>query len=1587
MARLTAVLVGTLCTLVAAYAFLSPSFGSIINWLGPNSGPSLSFCLGLALLLFGAPAVYITVAITWAVIGIVVGLLVRRWRGSFGAAAMVYCLTFVLFVLTGLLTISRLAPTSAFDSSPSLSSFSFPPPPPGVNGATLLNEPLLKTFPSLLVSLTSEANPGGAAISGGSSYLLAGVENFVIFLIAALVAGLGAQKFLETIRPSRSGGFFKGGSTGRKLGRNVLKVLILIVFISPIATVPFGPHIPVPSSPQAVDGASKPSFGLDTSDLRGTLPTSSGAMETEDSVDDTSSSSNAITLIPAPADSPAPCNVLPCSLTFNVDNQQTPEGMSSVYEAGDLLYTANLFNLEDSCSQSGSCANEGVTMGLNESGQLTTDVSFTQATLKNGNGVIGYPNVSYGLGVQNQSPSLQLPCSGSTPATIGNFPEVVSMSSYSVEQSQSAIARTPYDFAYDIWATPADCDESASNLAFTQSSIELMIWLDNQTLKAEYGNGAFIKSANIPTVVDGIVEERAWSVYVNNGDLNNDCVNQPDTCHTSVYIVLHDPVSSGTVGVDLEQMFDEVSQVLSSNYADSWSSSTVDGYYVDQIDLGSEFCPIAGPLESLIGVHCGSQASASYSWTLSSYCYLLDDSLNVGGTAPTCPGQSAAYPSDQVVGVENTITVSGINISNSTACPSELLVVSLSSCFTVQQNFYVVPHDNIGPVPSDWVQNVLILGVDSKGDYWAGSLYSIFTSNELLACSGGISMLSSDCNFSYSFTQVSLPATFNVTSVIQDGGMTLITKVGSQSLNTYTYPGTLACLTSCLEVPPGSYMYLGPAGYPELDFVGPPTVSGGPSGDTAFGQGSAMSETASVKLVERSWSDSIDQSLTYANQPEEGSSGLSWACSGVNSGMISYSSSAPSLGVGFVPAPPGQPSVSCISPDSGTGYGGTSATIYGTDLSGATAVNFGQDNPASGLTASGAEITLSTPDGSGTVDVTVTTPAGTSSTTLGDLFTPGYQFTYDSVTSVSPVSGPESGGTLVTFTGSGFTSPMSVWFGSTASDEVTVTSSTSMTALTPQGTGSVTVAVEIGTVEIPVSGSITFTYLAITLPAGYLEAVLGEVDSDGSATNLYLFLNNSASMQSPALFGSSQASGVDFLVVFSESGGLTLLPSVDANIVSRYANLIPPTLLFMGDSGSCPQSQADAGPVVTSVTSSLGLSDLALLAAVPMFPDTTSSSNQVCLRVYQSDAPLNTVGPAIADNVLPLIHRSGLIESLENGLDSGVLIPGANAGRVNATMLVAGYANDTFFGTFVSDLFGLNQNQIATASGVFAFAGALTVKMGVVHSSSDVHTVNLEQLLGYDGSLTFASGAYFSELGVGAPLNGSSSTPSANDDVIPNDRLTVVTSTTSEGQFALLPGDVVGFSQVPAGKTLSPSTLQVTFTGIYPAELQLSKSFIQSSNGDVVVKVVVKNLDSSQISVSSMNDAAFLTSYKSGAALVSGNPDNNSEFTLLPGQSVHYSYEVTLNGYGEYVSQPAEITYTLQGVQFRGESNSVVWMRSSPNVFAAVVNLFDSLTTVALRGTAYASMSSTILAVMVLVLCGLAAFMELRAYRRWAKGD
>jgi len=163
------------------------------------------------------------------------------------------------------------------------------------------------------------------------------------------------------------------------------------------------------------------------------------------------------------------------------------------------------------------------------------------------------------------------------------------------------------------------------------------------------------------------------------------------------------------------------------------------------------------------------------------------------------------------------------------------------------------------------------------------------------------------------------------------------------------------------------------------------------------------------------------------------------------------------------------PKVTGINPTNGPVS--TSVTITGAGFTNATGVKFGSTD-ASFQFVNDTQITATSPTGSGTVDVTVTTANVTSNSGTADQFT--YTSSAPTLTNISPNSGPA--GTTVTITGTGFTGVTAVQFGSTTTTFQFV-SDTQITTVSPAGSGTVDVTITTASGTSAPNAADQFTYI------------------------------------------------------------------------------------------------------------------------------------------------------------------------------------------------------------------------------------------------------------------------------------------------------------------------------------------------------------------------------------------------------------------------------------------------------------------------------------------------------------------------------
>jgi plastocyanin len=130
------------------------------------------------------------------------------------------------------------------------------------------------------------------------------------------------------------------------------------------------------------------------------------------------------------------------------------------------------------------------------------------------------------------------------------------------------------------------------------------------------------------------------------------------------------------------------------------------------------------------------------------------------------------------------------------------------------------------------------------------------------------------------------------------------------------------------------------------------------------------------------------------------------------------------------------------------------------------------------------------------------------------------------IASVSPATGPTSGGTLVTIIGSGFTSPTTVLFGSVAARNVTVVSPSMITAVAPLGPATEQVAIPVDiTVQTPLASAVKRGAFSYFVPPLFIESVTPASGGAGTVVTI-TGAGFTTAVASSVSFGGIAASGV-----------------------------------------------------------------------------------------------------------------------------------------------------------------------------------------------------------------------------------------------------------------------------------------------------------------------------------------------------------------------------------------------------------------------------------------------------------------------------
>ncbi|MEV6568830.1 beta strand repeat-containing protein [Streptomyces kronopolitis] len=443
------------------------------------------------------------------------------------------------------------------------------------------------------------------------------------------------------------------------------------------------------------------------------------------------------------------------------------------------------------------------------------------------------------------------------------------------------------------------------------------------------------------------------------------------------------------------------------------------------------------------------------------------------------------------------------------------------------------------------------------------------------------------------------------TSVTFNGAPVAVT-VGADgtSLTGVTPAGTAGNATVVVKNPngdatvPGGYSYTAPVA-PVLNSVAP-RFSPSTGGNTVniYGSGFTGATQVSFNGVPATFTVVSPTQIVATAPAGTGSAQLRVSGPGGTSNILTFEY---------------RPFLTGIVPTFGQATGGTTVTLYGTNLSEATNVRFGTTN-VSFTVVSDDQIVAISPPGTGTVQVQVTTPGG-SSNPIAFAYGPDVQL-------MAPAFGPAGGGNTVVFTGVNLTGTNSVLFGTQPATNINVLSDTQVSVTAPAGTNNVNVTL--------------FT------PGG----------SDNAGGYFYAPFVNASSI-SAVSGGSITITGANFTGATQVNFGNIASPSITvindstiiATIPAGLTGVVPVTVAGPGgtSSGSAPYR---ATPFVSSLSPSFGpaggtntvtLSGVNFTGATGVFFGTTPATSFTIL----SDSQISATAPSGSGSVNVSVQGPG----------------------------------------------------------------------------------------------------------------------------------------------------------------------------------------------------------------------------------------------------------------------------------------------------------------------------------------------------------
>ncbi|MDP1573737.1 MAG: IPT/TIG domain-containing protein [Coxiellaceae bacterium] len=351
------------------------------------------------------------------------------------------------------------------------------------------------------------------------------------------------------------------------------------------------------------------------------------------------------------------------------------------------------------------------------------------------------------------------------------------------------------------------------------------------------------------------------------------------------------------------------------------------------------------------------------------------------------------------------------------------------------------------------------------------------------------------------------------------------------------------------------------------------------------------------------------------------------------------------------------PTVTSISPSSGLTPGGTSVTVTGTNFTGATGVSFGASAGTSLVVVSATQLTITSPSGSvGTVDVTVTTPGGTSATSSAD------QFTYSQGYTVTPSAG--TGGTISPSTPQAVASGASITFTATptADPDAGVVGAWTVNGVAFPSCGSSSTCTLTGiftdqSIHVDFNPVLTVTEPSLMIVNRSFSAAAAV---DGPDQDYYgvLTINNTTPIA---------VSGLSVTTSVGSPNSITTVPLSDNLLTTCGTSLAPNT--------SCVQEFKTVMPIDSTTIVSISGSNVATIT-VP-----TSAISVVPLAIPTD----TTVGMTLVQGCTDTVNDGGLLQITNNALTTftvpvNVAVSGGLTGATVTSTATSPTSTDVYCG-------------------------------------------------------------------------------------------------------------------------------------------------------------------------------------------------------------------------------------------------------------------------------------------------------------------